>query len=64
MGVLSNLITPYIIRAIEGYLKPECIDNDTLRLGIWNGYVELSDVCLKEDIIDSLGLPFALRHAR
>ena len=64
MGFISNIITPLIIKALEGYLKPECIDKDTISLSLSRGHLELADVCIKEELIDELGLPFALRHGR
>ncbi len=62
--VLSQLLTPLLTKALGAFLKPECFQEDSLQVGLWRGHVELSNVCLKEDLLDLLGLPVTLRYAR
>jgi len=62
--VLSNLLTHLLTKALGDYLKPGCFQEDSFRVGLWRGHVELFNVCLKDDILDLLGLPITLRFAR
>lgn len=62
--VLSHLLTPLLTSILGDYLQPACFQEDSLRVGLWRGHVELFNVCLKDDILDLLGLPITLRLAR
>jgi hypothetical protein len=62
--VLSQLLAPLLAKALGSFVKPECLEEDSLRVGIWRGHVQLSNLCLREDLLDLLGLPLTLRYAR
>ena len=62
--VLSHLLTPLLTSILGDYLQPECFQEDSIRVGLWRGHVELFNVCLKDDILDLLDLPITLRFAR
>jgi hypothetical protein len=62
--VLSQILTPLLTKVLGDYLKPECFQEDTLRVGLWRGHVELFNVFFKEDVLDPLGLPLTLRFGR
>jgi len=62
--VLSQLLAPLLAKALGSFVKPECLEEDSLRVGIWRGHVQLSNLCLRDDLLDLLGLPLTLRYAR
>ena len=62
--VLSQLLAPLLAKALGSFVKPECLEEDSLRVGIWRGHVQLSNICLRDDLLDLLGLPLTLRFAR
>lgn len=62
--VLSQLLAPLVAKALGSFVKPECLEEDSLRVGIWRGHVQLSNLCLRDDLLDLLGLPLTLRFAR
>lgn len=62
--VLSQLLAPLLAKALGSFVKPECLEEDSLRVGIWRGHVQLSNICLRDDVLDLLGLPLTLRFAR
>lgn len=62
--VLSQLLAPLLAKALGSFVKPECLEEDSLRVGLWKGHVRLSNICLRDDLLDVLGLPITLRYAR
>lgn len=62
--MLTQLAIKLLSNVLAGFVKEECFSPDLLQVGIWSGHVELTNLELKEDILDLIGLPIGLRYAR
>ena len=53
LTLLTRLLGPYIVD----------LTREKLRVGVWSGNVVLTDVELREDALNAMGLPVHLRRA-
>ena len=53
-SLLDRLLGPYIAN----------LSRDRMRVGVWSGHVDLSDLLLRSDALDGLELPVQLSRGR
>ena len=58
--MLETWLAPLLSRLLADFVKPECFDAKSLHLSVWGGYCVLSNLELKPEALDALGLPVAL----
>jgi hypothetical protein len=62
--MLKDLVTRLLTSALSDVVKEGSINTESLKVGIWSGNFELTNLELKQDVLDALGLPVSLKYAR
>jgi vacuolar protein sorting-associated protein 13A/C len=60
--MLEGWVASQLQRWLGDYVQPDCFDAARVQLDVWSGYVVLSQLILRPDALDFLGLPVTLRR--
>jgi len=62
--MLEKFATSVFTQVLGRFVKEDSFQQDSIRIGVWNGSLTLKNIELKTDILDNFGLPLTLRHGR
>ncbi|CAM9668832.1 unnamed protein product [Ectocarpus sp. 4 AP-2014] len=60
--MFERLVSSILTRLLGEYVEDSTFNTESVKLGIWRGYLVLENMHIKKTLMDMLELPLALRH--